>query len=218
MNALYLLSLDLRDIARSLISRRPHSSALAPISHTKFNLYCFSPYSLEGKLGRAYNQYMELVPDDEDWVCFYDRDVLFLTPDYGHQICEIIARNPDAGLLTCLTNRIGCPAQLYRGEMSADPDILQHENIARGLQLAHRYDTEPISGPVSGFVMVLKKRVWKQVLFSETRDLLDVDYQFTMRLTAKGFTILLMKGIYVFHYYRLREGASHTAHLTGREQ
>ncbi len=158
---------------------------------------------------------MELAPRDEDWVCFFDRDVIFLTPDYGHQIAEIIKRHPEAGLFTCLTNRIGCHSQLYQGKLSEDPDILHHRRIALILGRKYRHGVREISAPVSGFFMALKKKVWREVKFDEKMRLLDVDWNFTRRLSAKGYPIFLMKGLYVFHFYRLDAGPAEVAHLTG---
>lgn len=213
MNALQLLALDCRDILRSILPGKNSARSEAP---TQFDLFFFSPYARDGNLGKAYNSYMELVPRDEDWVCFYDRDVFFLTPDYGLQIHELILRHPEAGLLTSLTNRIGCPAQLYEGKLSEESDILYHQQIASQLQRHHRLEVQQIDPPVSGFLMVMKKEVWKGVRFSEQRNLLGVDWQFTKRLAAKGYPIYLMKGLYVFHYYRLREGADSLQHLENK--
>lgn len=191
------------------------SRSLKKVKSRCFNVYFFSPYSVQRNLGQALNAYMDLVPSDEDWVCFFDRDVLFLTADYGHQITEIIMRHPEAGLFTCLTNRIGCTSQLYRGKISNDTDILRHRKIALTLERKYRRRVEKISAPVSGFFMVLKKRVWREVRFDEGVRLLGVDWSFSSRLAATGRPIFLMLGLYVFHYYRLDTGSADIAHLTG---
>jgi len=173
-----------------------------------FSLFFFAPYSIEKHLGKAYNTYMEMVPSDDDWVCFIDRDVLFLTPDYGHQIREIIIQNIEAGLITCLTNRIGCKIQLYQQIMSEDSNILTHRKLAQELQQNYRHTVENIQGPISGFLMVIRKKVWKDIRFNENKNLLGVDREFSRRLAGKGYSILLMRGVYVFHYYRLAEHGS----------
>ena len=72
---------------------------------------------------------------------------------------------------------------------------------------------EIINSPVSGFLMVLKRKVWEEVKYSENLQLLHVDWDFSKRLEAKGYSIGLMKGVYVFHYYRLKEGAESIRHL-----
>ena len=179
----------------------------------KANVFFFAPYSMQGNLGKAYNAYMKLAPGDDDWVCFVDRDVMFMTPDYGSQIAEIAAQHPNTGLLTALTNRIGSRSQLHGGKISDDPNIVNHRDIAVELQRRSRHDVQMISAPVSGFLMVVKKRIWKTVRFSEDLKLLHVDWDFSRRLAAKGYSIGLMKGVYVFHYYRLKEGAADTSHL-----
>jgi UDP-galactopyranose mutase len=212
------------DLARSkpspLVGKgEAQSGALSPVSGRlkragkRSQLYFFAPYSMNGNLGWAYNSYMKLVPRDDDWVCFVDRDVMFMTPDYGSQIAEIVAQHPDTGLLTALTNRIGNRSQLHGGEISDDPNIVNHRDIAADLQRRCRYEVQRIEAPVSGFLMVVRKRVWKAVKFSENLKLLHADWDFSRRLVAKGYSIGLMKGVYVFHYYRLKEGAADISHL-----
>jgi GT2 family glycosyltransferase len=157
---------------------------------------------------------MELIPNDNDWVCFTDRDVMFLTPDYGHQMVEIISQNPLVGLFTCQTNRIGCKAQLYQETLSEDPNILTHAQIAKKLQHEHRHEIKQIDAPVSGFLFVIQKKVWKEAQFNADMNMLGVDWDFSRRISALGLPIVLMKGIYVFHFYRLNNGSQDVSHLS----
>ena len=62
------------------------------------------PYSTNKNLGKAYNDTMLLVGDD-DHICFRDGDTCWLTPDYGVHLAEYVRLYPDA-ILTCWTNRI----------------------------------------------------------------------------------------------------------------
>ena len=68
------------------------------------------PYLPNKELGRAYNEAMETV---RSWVMFIDSDVFLRTQPKWYDICmEAIRRvGHDAGFITCVTNRIGCPAQ-----------------------------------------------------------------------------------------------------------
>jgi GT2 family glycosyltransferase len=154
---------------------------------------------------------MELVPNDNDWVCFLDADTMFLTPDYGHQIHRIVKKYPNTGMFTCVTNRVGNPCQRYNGEMSKNSDIIYHRQLALDLQKKHKYHVQELFCRVAGYFMLLKKETWKQVKFPD--GLLGVDYEFSNELYYHGFNIMLMKGVYLFHYYRLIEGVTYKAHL-----
>jgi IS5 family transposase len=182
---------------------RPMPSALKPNSDSrrgrrKANLFFFAPYVSDGNLGKVYNTYMKLVPRDDDWVCFVDRDVVFLTLDYGNQIADIVSAHPHIGLFTTLNNRICTRSQVHGGTATDDLNILHHREIAVRLQAQHQREVEIIDPPISGSLMVLRKRVWKSVGFSENERLALVDGEFSRRLASKGFAIGLMKGLYVF--------------------
>lgn len=72
------------------------------------------PYSTEKNLGKAYNEAMALVGDN-DHVCFRDGDTCWLTPDYGVHLAEYVRLYPNA-ILTCWTNRINEKAeQQFKG-------------------------------------------------------------------------------------------------------
>ena len=69
------------------------------------------PYYPED-LGAAYNNTMEMV-DDDCWVCFTDHDAMFTTDVWYYQLCHAIEKNKDAGVFTCMTNRIGIKPQVH---------------------------------------------------------------------------------------------------------
>ena len=68
-------------------------------------IYFFTPYSFEKKLFEAYDGYMDLVPNDNDWVCFLDGDTFFFENNFGHQIREYTERYPEAGMFTSYASR-----------------------------------------------------------------------------------------------------------------
>jgi GT2 family glycosyltransferase len=180
--------------------------------------YFFVPYSLEKNIGKAYNQYMSLLPKDDDWAILMDGDTLFLTFDWGHAVAEVIKKIPDAGIITCQTNRIRQKKQLYD---ESSPDILVHRLIAKTLDQKYRGQTRKINTHISGFFMAIKKKTWKEVgKFSESDGkLLTVDNAFSKKIMRAGKDIYLMRGMYVFHYYRFAEGKNYTdhEHTTGRK-
>src|ERR1035437_1519813 len=98
-------------------------------------LHFISPYSHSRDLGNAYNESVKIIPNSEDWICLIDADCMFLVPDFGHQIQEIIdLYGNTAGLFSCVVNRVGNLKQCYNNTISEDPNILNHRKIA--LQLS----------------------------------------------------------------------------------
>jgi GT2 family glycosyltransferase len=177
-------------------------------------IYFFTPYSWQHDLGKAYNDYVKLVPSKEDWICFVDADLMFLQPDFGHHLQEIIDLYPNAGLLTCLTNRVGTLEQCYNNTISEDPNILNHRKIALQLAREQRHKVKEIKNPFSGHLMLFKKETWDSIGGApEGRGILSVDNTITNRMARHNYSLLVMEGIYCLHYYRLCEGRFNKDHL-----
>lgn len=163
-----------------------------------------SPYSWNKDLGKAYNDFVKLIPS-EDWICLMDGDIMFLQSDYGHQLKEIIdLHGNDVGLFSCLVNRVGSLEQCYNGIISEDPNIINHRNIAKQLAKEKRHVIKYIPNPISGHLMLFKKSTWESIGgFPEDRGILSVDNTFSNRMVRNGYKIAVMEGVYCFHYYRM---------------
>jgi GT2 family glycosyltransferase len=171
-----------------------------------------TPYALDKNLGRAYNEAMSMIGED-DWGCLIDYDVQFLTPGAVRMLYEYAGSYPDT-LLTCLTNRIHpCNRdQLYRGTVSNVSDMCQHMEIAERLAVNPHTVTE-LTQHLSGFLMLLSKRVWNEIKFTEDLKCLGVDTDYFDRLQTAGKKVYRMNSLYVFHTYRLMTGIKNKAHL-----
>jgi len=174
-------------------------------------IYYFSPFATDKNLGGAYNRYMELLPNDDDWACFTDGDTMFLCADYGQQILNVIKKYPDAGMLTCYTNRVGNIAQLYQGVMGQIADIRYHKRLAQQIWNKNKTNVIRLSKPISGHMMIIKKKTWLNNKF--VNGLLGVDNKISEDLIKKKLPIYLMKGVYILHYYRMVEGEKYKKHL-----
>jgi GT2 family glycosyltransferase len=173
-----------------------------------------TPYALDKNLGRAMNEEMALIPDDEDWVVFTDADTMWLTPDYGHQIKEIIERHPGTGIFTCYANRVGKNhGQRYKGVISPDPNIIHWRKEACKLQQTSRVKVKELREWITGVCLIIQKSSWEQHKFPEHTGILDVDKLYSHEVLQSGERILLMEGVLLFHYYRMLEGEKHTSHL-----
>lgn len=173
-------------------------------------LFC-TPYRTDRDLGKGYNEVMHLLKH-EDAAGFIDGDAMFLTSDFGHIIADYHIRYPDA-VLTCKTNRIHHLSKQLDGEMDNVCDV--RENIIKAeSQKRLTTVTEILPGEgMSGVLMLVPKKVWAQVPFIETGGCLGIDSQFRIDLHNAGIKIYIMDGVFIFHSYRLLQGASYKAHL-----
>jgi hypothetical protein len=170
------------------------------------------PYRTDKNLGKAYNDIMRLVNDD-DCVCFHDGDTSFLTPDFGTIIESYHERFPDA-VLTCKTNRIHPLSKQLDGHMDEKCDM--RELMKKADHYRERQTVTPINvnEGMSGVLMLVPKRLWKEVPFAETKKALGVDTQFRIDLHRAGKKILIMDAVLIFHGYRLLQGSHYKEHLS----
>lgn len=171
------------------------------------------PYRTDKNLGKAYNETMQRIPEG-DWACLIDYDVNLLTPDAGAILHEYARLFPDAGILTCFTNRISTLSskQLLNGEISENTNYLYHYQLAV-LQKQRLYTGSVIMKDISGFLMMVSKKTWVEFPFPEDGKCLGVDTDYNRRIRAAGKEIIRMNGLYVFHAYRMVNGISDKSHL-----
>jgi GT2 family glycosyltransferase len=168
-------------------------------------IYFFTPYSFEKRLGRAFNQYIQLVPFDNDYICLTDGDVMFLTTDFGQQIRDILLEHDKGDLFTCYTNRIKNKHQQYQGIISENFDLRYHEDIANKLRQNDYKKVSTIETVISGHLLVFSKKLWREVGGFYEEGILKVDNKFSRAVLDLGRKIYLMEGMYVFHKYRTRD-------------
>lgn len=177
------------------------------------NIRVCTPYRTDRNLGRAYNAEFKNISDN-DWVVLCDYDILFLLPDTIKHLHEYPKLYPEAAVFTCFANRshVNSTQQLLGGRVSAETDIVYHIEKAKQQQ-EFLYQATEITGNISGFLMMVSKKTWNEIKFSEDMKCLGVDSLFSARLRAKGKKIMRMDGIYVFHIYRLLNGIKDKSHL-----
>lgn len=171
-------------------------------------IYDCIPYSTDKNLGKAYNDFMALLPEGSH-ACFRDGDTCWLTPDYGVHLAEYVRLYPNA-ILTCWTNRINEKAEQQAPVDRECGDMRTLIKVAESYK-QNLYNVTPLHGFVSGFCMVVPKDVWNKHKFAEKQvyedrgphNLLGVDNDFTNRARAAGVPVLRMDGLYIWHTYRL---------------
>jgi GT2 family glycosyltransferase len=169
-------------------------------------IYYSTPWSSEKDLGKAYNDFMNLLPNDNDYACFTDADAMFTTHTFGHQLEDIVKEYPEAPLFTAMTNRVGTDYQLAKVSGAwEENNIARHWAIGKILQETYPYKVEDIThcSPLSGVLILIRKKEWKECGgFKEGIGMLGVDNSIHYRIRDKGYPVLLMKGVYILHYYR----------------
>jgi cellulose synthase/poly-beta-1,6-N-acetylglucosamine synthase-like glycosyltransferase len=184
-------------IRNGLIKIHPHKKHR---DGADFGIYYSNPFSIEKNIGKAYNQFCALVPNDDDWIVLQDGDILYLTPDWGKRIYDSLKKDGDKyGLVSCYTNRLSSSSQLHNGKRSNDHDVRNHDEVA------HTYNTigikEHRATGIAGLFMAFKKSTWKKVGgFAE--DNIGFDTDFSQRVRKHGMKIGLMTNLYVYHWYR----------------
>lgn len=173
-------------------------------------IYFLSPY-YPGDLGKGYNDHIKGKYSPNDWLCVMDMDTCILNNKIPYKLYEYTKQYKDAGILTAYTNRIGGhQTQLFGSELSENYSILYHKEITDEL-IQFPNQVNIINQPISGFFMLFKYSTFEEVGGFDNG--IFVDGKFSEKVLKIGKQILLMQNIYVFHYYRLKEGKQYKEHL-----
>jgi GT2 family glycosyltransferase len=90
---------------------------------------------------------------------------------------------------------------------NSDPNIINHFWISEELKQKRYWDVSQINHIISGHLMGFSRKTWEEVGgFSEiSNEILKVDNRFSKKILNAGKKILIMEGLYAFHYYRLHQ-------------
>ena len=181
-------------------------------------IWFFTPFSFNKKLFEAFDQYMNLVPDPEDWVVMMDGDTAFLLPNFGHQIKTYTEKYPDTGLFTCYASRCHYQCQVPTSANMNSDSILYHKKIANTQYSMLNGEVKEINRRIAGHLMVMKKKTWLKIRdevksTARGKNILGVDTKISNAILKAGLKIRLMQGMYIFHYLRMEEGFNYKKHL-----
>lgn len=182
---------------------------------TKFRI--LTPYDLGKNLANYYNREVEALPEDDWWAIFVDGDACFVCSDFGHQIQSIIENNPDYGLFTCMSNRIGTDYMKIDG-LFEEKDFTKIWKKGREIQKDNYNTMVDITNksPLSGVLIAIRKDVWKKSggFSDKYGKVLGVDNSIHYAVRDNtNYKIGLAIGLTVFHYYRFNEGIQDKSHL-----
>jgi len=173
-------------------------------------LFTFIAYNTEGNLGKAYNECVELL-DDDDWFFFLDHDATFVQRDWYKKVKEIIEKYPQYDLFTTPMNRCGSPYQLIQGVDKNNHDIRYHREIGKVLFNIEGEEVVDItkSSLLSGVTIIGQKKGWDKI--GGAKDgFLGVDNDIHAKYRDHGMRVGLIRSLYVYHWYR---GDGDTSHL-----
>lgn len=170
-------------------------------------IYYNIPYRSDKNLGRAYNEFMELIPKDKDFACFVDADTIFTTSDYGTTIEKVVERYPEVKCFTALTNRVSCRWQVHPGVDQRNNDMEYHRNFGKGLQGVYGTFCEDVSSKphnevMSGLLILIRKDLWKRMGRFKEDGMLGIDNDLHWKIQSLKEKMYLMKGVYLYHWYR----------------
>jgi hypothetical protein len=132
---------------------------------------------------------------------------MFLHPHQQTWIEGIVANHGNNwDVLGCVTNRIGNESQRHGhptdnqkqwvfdlNRIDAHMNICKETSYLKGSQIEE-------TNLIAGFLMIFKKSLWNKIKFQEG---INFDIKFCEAVKASGGRIGIMKGIYVWHTYRL---------------
>ena len=175
-------------------------------------IWFFTPYSFEKKMLAAWQAYMGLVKDDDDWVVMMDGDIAIFQANFGHIVREYIDKYPDTGLFTCYASRSGTGYMMPEKNLMNAHNIMIHHHLSEKLQRERYLRAKEIDRRVTGHFMCIKKATWKAISKEvekecEGLNILSVDTKISETILRRGMKIRLMESLYVLHYYRLKEVA-----------
>lgn len=162
------------------------------------------PYSTNKNLAEAYN--LEISLGGAEYIAFTDRDIWFPHPNFAQQIERVIEQHGEA-VYTCLTNRVNCPWQRidFNGS-DKEAEQFSRELYANNVSAVEDHTDSQL---MSGFVIIYPRRKWWGL---PDGGLLGVDNMIHNMAKAAGLRVLLMKGIFVWHYYSGYTGPWEGAH------
>jgi glycosyltransferase involved in cell wall biosynthesis len=169
-------------------------------------IYYSIPWDSSMNIGQYYNRFMEALPADSDVACFLDGDACFTTTYYGRQLEAILGRYPESGLFAGMTNRVGCRWQTVAEADKKSNDIEYHRELGARIAARSWDSCVPVQySPtelMSGVLFMLRKATWKQAGGFPEKGMLGVDNEIHRRVAELGLPVMLMSGVYVYHWYR----------------
>ncbi len=151
------------------------------------------------KLGQAYNRAMEMA---KDWVLFLDQDVSICCPCWYEAFLWVVNNvGHRAGWISGVCNNIPPGAQKSLGSPQST-DLANHYNWAKKVWTENytggKVGFKEHSGfDFAGFTLLTHKEAWMAA--GGFKDLFHVDSHYSKALFEKGYTGVVLPGVYFYH-------------------
>jgi len=167
-----------------------------------YNFIAYSPTEPKN-LGNTYNQYMELLPNDDDWACFLDHDAVWTTNNWYVQLQKVVEdeKNKEYGLYSVLCSKIGNSHQMLQ-RSAGNHDYSYHRKLGEKQEKEHFAEVTEAIRQISGVVMLTQKKIWKEVGGFLNRGFFGRDTSYHGLITQAGYKVGIIQGVYVYHWYR----------------
>jgi len=169
-------------------------------------IYYSIPYNKEKNIGKFYNDFINLLPNDDDYACFVDGDTIFTTTNYGTIIENVIKQYPDVGCFTCVTNRVNSKWQISPGVDIKNNDIEYHRTYGKKIQDIYSSFCIDVTNEnrylLSGVLILIKKKTWLKIGEFKEGGMLGIDNDIHRKIKANNEKLYLMIGVYLYHWYR----------------
>jgi len=170
------------------------------------------PYERGDNLCYACNRVMET--SSAPWVLILDHDVYLDCNPLWYEIClEAIKRVGDnAGWITCLTNRISNTWQHLYGTDEESEDMSYHIHIAQQCWKRYGMTMLEIKHKLSGFFILTNKKAWEasggfKPMWAKGAGVISgmsADTSFSNGLDRTDYKKYVLLGLYVFHFYKVK--------------
>ena len=191
----------------TLIKQQQQNNAIGKI-------YYSVPFNSQKNIGMYYNDFINLLPNDNDYAAFFDADTIVTTPDYGCLIEQVIKEHPEYDMFTCYTNRVNCPWQIHPLVDRSNNDMVYHMNFGKGLKELNKNKIIDVTNNslFSGMFFIVKKSSWKRIGGAITKGMLGVDNDIHQKIKKHGLKFGLITGMYIYHWYR-NDNSKNIEHL-----
>lgn len=176
-----------------------------------YRVHICHPFALDKNYGKELNDTFEIIPS-QDFLCICDWDAMFLSHTQIPMLYDYIDKYPDTGMFLAMSNRSGSHGQRWNGQISPQMQMNQWHRTAMNIKPTLDV-VEVRDNKISGFLMMISKKVWNDVKFDESLQVLGVDRSYAQRLLVMGYSIKIMKDILVYHSYRAWNGNKNADHL-----
>ena len=195
--------------SNSFVAWTKHGRDALPAARPRIFIFiAYAPAAYAQNLGRAYNDYMRRLGDN-DWAVFVDHDAMLRGRHCMALLGELAAGYAGRRVMFVgCTNRINNPYQRVAPFENVH-DLAVHGAVADTLHALHRdrlHDVTELPS-ASGVVMMLSRRTWEDQPFED--GFLGVDNAMHKSFRKGRGRVYLARSLYAYHFYRADGDASH---------